>query len=587
MAHQSSGNVDFPFNDHYNKKSNPMEGSKRHKNDNINQNQMTHDNASTNLDQRILSEISSSSSRYTATSASSKTTISLDDGAAGSKNMPTPPSSYSVCTNTSILTGMSSNMETANGSKLHKDGDPDNDCGAVDVKDLKLSLQNVFIKVRDVINPCTIEAEKGSLVKEDRTTLTGRDSKNSVQSKKDSECVPETDANVKFYTHRQDEEPRHKSVTFHEQTIQANSPTSSGDCPAAAHGQDQKDQLSDNDDDDDCHNHVQIQEHKNAEERNESSIHSSATNYQTAHCNSRTFSQHSDKTTRQKSRSERFFDRHLRASSIHGDGNANAPTSNQSKSSLFAKLFVRSTRTRTVTTSRRSGHVLGALLREGDIGTSENSEASSSVLVDRRKGRSNFVHRVTAEALPHISFAGVKTDNNENTNTCTGQSVPDVTKDKSTSSGNTENEMPKLVSKGRADSVKKERRGRSFFRTKQRKRSHAKSPGPRWTSENGKVVGSATGTAAMGMSVSNIRWIRRESPSPKAAARKRPWSRKVISRAERDRRAMLKKAEGSEAASSTASYIKDTELKKKGCADKESNNGQSDHDSASRLLTLS
>lgn len=591
MTKHFNRSPDAPFGDDNRQDNDEKNENNDNNDDSNNKNKMTHTEPATPESRRLLSEVSSTSVPHTPTSASCRPTLSLGVDGYVRSNMSIPLSSYSVCTpksgnSTLICAPLNIETKTTNSRQRHLDTDPDYACETLAGKDVKFNLDSV--KTSDVFHPCNTHVDIPALTEANETTSTCCGDQCVAHGKSDTKCAKGTDENVRHYRNQHCQEPRHKSVTFHEHPIQANSPTSSTDGSAAANGQDEQDKFSDHDGDDSANNPLPNQQHVNPEEPNYSSNHSWTGHFETAHSHSRTLSQYFDKAAGLKSRSERFFDRHLRGRSLHSEGSAaNASSSGQSKNGLFARLFERSTRTRTVTTSQRSGLGIGGLLREGDSGTGESTEVTTSVIVDCSKGRSNFVHRVTAEALPHISFTGMKISNKDRSKTRAKPSTAAESLEHSTSASNNEIGMPKLAAKGRADSVKKERRGRSFFRTKERKRSRAKSPGPRRGIEHRKLVGSATGTAGMGMSVSNIRWIRRESPSPKPAARKRSWPRKVMSRVERERRATLKKNDGGGAESSTASCEKDVEVKKKGCPGEKSDNCQSDHDSANRLLTLS
>lgn len=579
--------ADAPFDDDDRQGSSQQNENVDNNFDHIDKDKTTHTKPPRPASGRLLSELSSRSDQHSPTSTSSRPSLLLSSDTAGSNNASIPLSSYSLCTsnssNPSINNGQS-NSETSNICQEPTDIYSEEACENGAVKGVKFTLDS-SIKVRDVICPCKTDLDIPASRKLAETASTGNGKHCGTNISSSTNCENETDEDEKHCKHKQYEEPCHKSVTFHEHTIQANSPTSSTDRPTGDHEQEDQEKLWHHDDDNgNDDNRLHTQQENIPEERNDSN-HSSLTHYQTAYSHSRTFSLHSNKTA--GSRSERFFDRHLRGRSVHSEGNSeNASASSQNKNSFFAKLFVRSTRTRTVTTSRRSGLAIGELLRDAESTAGENTEVASSVIVDRSKGRSNFVHRVTAEALPHLTLTRMKTGNNDSDNTGAGRSIADACQGQSTSVSNNDNRMPKLAATGRADSVKKERRGRTFFRTKERKRSRAKSPGPRPVFENGKVVGSATATAGMGMNVSNVRWIRRESPSPKPAARGRSWPRKVMSRAERDRRAALKKKEGCATDSNTPSSEKDTKVKKKECPSEKNDNEQDDYESTSRLTML-
>lgn len=183
-----------------------------------------------------------------------------------------------------------------------------------------------------------------------------------------------------------------------------------------------------------------------------------------------------------KSKSERDGERHRK-----------------SESRLFPKkLGLRVSQMRTITPSARRSR-------------------NSTLLVQPGKGRASLHHRITIEALSrngiHCDDDGCKNINDEDDGDDCGDD-----------SGK-ENEVRhlniQLRSKPgvRADSVKFQRRGRSLFRTTMHKRSRARSPGDRHGEDTGKVHG-----------------IRRESPSPRSGQRKRNWVRKVMTRAEREKK---------------------------------------------------
>lgn len=179
-----------------------------------------------------------------------------------------------------------------------------------------------------------------------------------------------------------------------------------------------------------------------------------------------------------KSKSERDGDRHRK-----------------SESRLFPKkLGLRISQTRTITPSTRRSR-------------------NSTLLVQPGKGRHSLHHRITIEALCKNGANcddGCGKDNDEENNRNGGGDSKDV-------------KHLNIQLKGRtpakADSVKFQRRGRSLFRSTMHKRSRARSPGQRHGEDTGKVRG-----------------IRRESPSPEPARRKRNWVRKVMTRAEREKK---------------------------------------------------
>lgn len=265
-----------------------------------------------------------------------------------------------------------------------------------------------------------------------------------------------------------------------------------------------------------------------------------------------------DRVSEPKSRSERIFNCHLGGRSLHrlggGASRSTVMSIGQDENSLFAKLFVRSTRTRTVTTLRRSVLVLGGLLGESGSRSQRIGWVSTSVIVDRRNASSSLVHRVTAEALPQSTL---------NNATGIGSSSTEVVSHHRTHESESDLVEPRLAIKNRADSLQKERRGRSLFRTKDHKRSRARSPGPRQVGRNGNVVGTGTGTGETRMGLSKMSWVRRESPSPQPAMRKRSWVRKVIPRAERERRAAVKESKGAGTGPSTAIKDEDSEVTRK------------------------
>lgn len=170
----------------------------------------------------------------------------------------------------------------------------------------------------------------------------------------------------------------------------------------------------------------------------------------------------------------------------------------KSENRLFPKrLGLRVSQTRTITPSARRSR-------------------NSTLLVQPGKGRANLHHRITIEAL---SKNGITCDDGSGNSN-------DNDDDHSGDEDGKENNVKHLniQFKGnngiRADSMKFQRRGRSLFRTKMHKRSRARSPGERHSeASGGKVPG-----------------IRRESPSPQPGRRKRNWVRKVMTRAEREKK---------------------------------------------------
>lgn len=151
-------------------------------------------------------------------------------------------------------------------------------------------------------------------------------------------------------------------------------------------------------------------------------------------------------------------------------------------------LFVESTRTRTITRSPRS-----AVDHNADVGLRADCALSCSVLntrvlVNRRKGQSAFVHLVTAETLSGSAVPGTASADTENSMvgigwTIAGRSNADI------------KTMIDIVSKEKAkvglgETMTKERRGRSVFRSKDHKRSRARSPSPRRAIEHSEIVNS-------------------------------------------------------------------------------------------------
>lgn len=165
----------------------------------------------------------------------------------------------------------------------------------------------------------------------------------------------------------------------------------------------------------------------------------------------------------------------------------------KSDNNLFQKLFSRSSRGRTVMPSGRRSKF-------------------SNLLVQSGKGRSSLHHRITVEALTHLS-AHSTTDGKESYNgeeiSGYNQAFDDECK---------EHSIPGSVHAVRADSEKKNRRGRSLFRTGNHKRSRARSPSK---DSSGERI--------------RFRSVRRESPSPEPGKRKH-WPRKLLTRAEREKK---------------------------------------------------
>lgn len=263
--------------------------------------------------------------------------------------------------------------------------------------------------------------------------------------------------------------------------------------------------------------------------------------YETAHLTL----QRKDLEAGKISTSERFLDQriHRSSSQCHGCPTSTSPNAN----SMLEKLFARSLRTRTLTTFHRSAQGLGELSGGSTSGT------NTTVIVDHSKGQPRFVHRVTVEILPNYVSSKCSTATNSRIKPITIVTEPcqkmlHGVGDSETGSCKA---LPKLTAEGRADSLKTERRGRSLFRKHgKHKRSCARSPGFRRLSEN-QLVGAGT-TSGINASLARIGLIRRESPSPQPGGRKRTWTRKVMSRADRDRMSTMRGNGATRCESSTA-----------------------------------
>lgn len=242
----------------------------------------------------------------------------------------------------------------------------------------------------------------------------------------------------------------------------------------------------------------------------------------------------------EKSIPKRAINSHLlRRSPSHFHGNT-ALESNSLTKSKHSKLFDHSARTRTVTKSRRSG--LEQVRNHGIVGNLEltRSGRTSCVLVTRRKAESDFIHVVSADVITACLYTDVKATQDNNAGAVHLEPSPMINVTQACRTVKDIGPATEMKKVGRTESVQNERRGRSLFRTKEHRRSRARSPVNRRVLEtNGSKVGAGGSTVLKDRS-SKLPWIRRESPSPQPATRKRTWRRKVISRAERDRRAAVR-----------------------------------------------
>lgn len=136
----------------------------------------------------------------------------------------------------------------------------------------------------------------------------------------------------------------------------------------------------------------------------------------------------------------------------------------------------------------------------------------SSLILTSGKGPSDLHRSTTIEALTHFSSCSVierKASYNENERSCQSEAFDYHCK---------ERPMQELKKAVRADSDMKTRRGRSLFRSKEHKRSRARSPS---RDRSGATL--------------RLRSVRRESPSPEPARRKQ-WPRKVLTRSQREKK---------------------------------------------------
>lgn len=277
----------------------------------------------------------------------------------------------------------------------------------------------------------------------------------------------------------------------------------------------------------------------------------------------------------------------FRRRSVHSGGSTDV-TSRTIDERPVSTLFVESTRTRTLTTSRRS--IVGnatTLVGNGNC-TATHVEMKRGVLVNCRKGQPAFVHMVTAEALPESGIPeamGRFTDETE-VGVRSPASVVYGSVDVSTTKDAVPEDNPKV---GRTESVTSHRRGRSLFRSKEHKRSRARSPGLRRDFECRESV--AGGTVHSGMNSGYATWtaIRRESLSPRPANRKRTWRRKVMSRVERERRLAIRKNEGGivECEGRAAVAGTNVELERNEVLDSNGDSGFYEGGSSGRLATWS
>lgn len=283
----------------------------------------------------------------------------------------------------------------------------------------------------------------------------------------------------------------------------------------------------------------------------------------TCHLESPIFEDHPDTALVGTSTSGHLLHHHFRRLSLHRLP-ANVPVpSNTLGKCIMNEHFDRSRRTRTVTSSRRSGLYKPLeqdlqQCRRGNF-TSPSSATTTSVLINRRKGESAFIHIISAEVVPPSPSAATTKSNCDINSNYGPPSETEVSDDSRTRRDRSEMDLLRV---GSTASVKNERRGRSFFRTKDHKRSRARSPGNRRMLENGVGLERVIGSTAIKIGQPRTPWIRRESPSPQPGTRKRTWRRKVISRVERERRAAVREEKNGVAEHIVAELRKDKEAER-------------------------
>lgn len=206
--------------------------------------------------------------------------------------------------------------------------------------------------------------------------------------------------------------------------------------------------------------------------------------------------------------------------SEHGEGSEESKSTSR-QDNISANFSHDTMRSRTVTKSRRSVQIVPRHNSECRYNDSGNGEMVSSVIVHRKKGQSTFVHLVTTDALPVSSRSFYANANKSGSGSRRQPSNAEDLHHDITTLPCPEKHVPKLLTEGRAESVTNERRCRPFFRTTDRRRSRARSPGPRRGHGNSASSVNAGSSSAMNMTNSKFQWIRRESPSPQPATRKR------------------------------------------------------------------
>lgn len=379
-----------------------------------------------------------------------------------------------------------------------------------------------------------------------------------------TECTIETQETMDNLMHQYCQHNQPKLVTSSASAIQATALASPTNVTAAADAENGRRPSTDHDPNMEDEDSGQNRRNFDQVEKNGSSNHSIAAPNEMPHVRSQKSCHQSKLETASKTKSKQVFNSRLRVSLRDNQGSgtriSTAIAKGQNLNEIFAEPLVSSTRTRTVTTFRRFGPELSGLPCASASSSEHKGGMTTSVIIDRKKSPSDFVHRVTVEVLPNI----LTTKENIRKSTedvVTGSSVADATEYQATYVSDKKDVMRKLEVNSPVDSLNEQRRSRSLLRTKQRRRSRAKSPGPRRGYEQGNVAMPGSEILEVGSSAREMRWIRRESPSPQPALRKRSLTRNILSRAERESRAQERRHEGDKTGGSMGKHTTNIGLK--------------------------